>query len=96
MKTLLMIVIWSLDYFLLLTCYQQPQYELEKVVTRLDDGFLETLISPTLPSNCEKIIKKKLIQHEKQKGAKESHSHNNSITEKYYKSISKNADSNEN
>src|SRR5713101_7949220 len=36
---------WSLDEFLLLTCFQQPHYEREKRSQDSDGGFLAVLVS---------------------------------------------------
>jgi hypothetical protein len=61
--------------FLLLTCYQQPQYELEKVVARPHEGFFVSVASFPLLSQSGKNHAEELGQPEKDNGCRENHTY---------------------
>jgi len=82
----------NLEFKLIVTCYQQSQYELEKAVARSDDGFLAKLVSPTLPSQPGKKIAQKSRGSMKRTIAAERdmHTPKGNLTEKHNKYMSKN------
>ncbi len=78
--------------FLLLTCYQQPQYELEKAVARPHEGFLYRWHHYHSHPNQAKITQKSWVSLKRIMGAERTtRTPKDSVSKKHKKYSSKNA-----